>query len=53
MKVPVGGGTAIAIATNQLYLDGVAVDDTSVYWTTGVSRNLSIYNGSIVKLTPK
>lgn len=53
MKVPVGGGTPTAIATDQLYPDGIAVDGASVYWTTGVSRDLSTYNGSVMKLTPK
>ena len=53
MKVAIGGGTPIPLASNQLYPDGIAVDATSVYWTTGVSRDLTVYDGAVMKLTPK
>jgi hypothetical protein len=53
MKLPLGGGTPTTIASNQLYPDGIAVDGTSVYWTAGVSNDLSVYNGAVMKLTPK
>jgi hypothetical protein len=47
MRVPVSGGSAVAVA-RDLYApqgDAVAVDSTSVYWTT--------YDGKVQKLTPK
>ena len=34
MKVAIGGGTPIALATNQYDPTGIAVDSTIAYWTT-------------------
>jgi sugar lactone lactonase YvrE len=53
MKVGLAGGAPITLAADQLFPDGIAVDATSVYWTNGVSRDLSVFNGSVMKLTPK
>jgi sugar lactone lactonase YvrE len=37
MVVPKAGGAATAIATDQAYAEGIAVDEIHVYWTTGSS----------------
>jgi len=33
-KLPVAAGTPVALASNQLYAQGLAVDGSSVYWAT-------------------
>jgi sugar lactone lactonase YvrE len=53
MRVPIGGGQPTVLAANQLFPDGIAVDGASVYWTVGVSSDLSVYNGAILKVSPK
>jgi hypothetical protein len=46
MKVPIAGGTPVTLCPAALFPGGLAVDDTSVYWT-------DISNGTVQKATPK
>jgi hypothetical protein len=46
VKVPIGGGTPLTLATGQDTPYGVAVDAASVYWA-------NYGDGTIMKLTPK
>jgi hypothetical protein len=45
IKVPLGGGAPVTLATGQVNAFGIAVDATSVYWT-----NNSAQSGSIMKV---
>jgi len=35
MKQPLAGGAVVTLASGQLLLQSLAIDDTNVYWTTG------------------
>lgn len=35
MKVPLGGGVPITVASGQSSPSGIALDGTNVYWTAG------------------
>jgi hypothetical protein len=49
MKIPLDGGTPTTLASGLSGPNRIAVDATSVYWT---SQNLPT-NGSVMKVTPK
>jgi hypothetical protein len=48
MRVPLGGGTAVTLASAQDPSVGLAVDSSSLYWTDYAGGV-----GTIVRLTPK
>jgi hypothetical protein len=48
MAVPVGGGTPIAIASNQFMMGGLATDGASVYWTRA-GTNSTATDGAVMK----
>ena len=50
-KLKKGSGVATTIASHQVETRGLAVDDTSVYWTIATSDGG--YDGGVVKITPK
>ncbi len=45
MKVAVGGGTAVTLASGQIYPSGLAVDGLSVYWTTVDGKVMKVPKG--------
>jgi hypothetical protein len=47
MKVPLGGGTPMTLASGQSSAGSIVVDATSVYWVNNTA------NGTVMKLTPK
>ena len=49
MKVPLGGGKAVTLASGQGGPGAVAIDATSVYWVTGGLQG----EGAVMKLTPR
>ena len=46
MKAPLTGGAPTTLASGQGYPWAIAVDATSVYWTT-------VGDGTVMKVTPK
>jgi hypothetical protein len=44
--VPIGGGSPITVAAEQADFQQIAVDATSIYWTSSAG-------GSVMKATPK
>ena len=47
MKVPVEGGSPIALAASPYWIDAIALDETSVYWTT---LNFTTTSGAVMKV---
>ncbi len=54
-RCPVSGcnGTPTVLATGQAFADAIAVDATSVYWTTLGTPNFDKRDGAVMKLSPK
>ena len=54
-KCPVTGcaGAPTLLASGQLGPEQIAVDETSVYWTTAGTPNFDHRDGTVMKLTPK
>jgi hypothetical protein len=50
MKMPLGRGAPINLASGQNSPGKIAVDATSIYWTNGAGGTV---NGSVMKLSPK
>ena len=48
MRVAIGGGTAIVLASGQDYPLGIAVDDSSVYWTNVAGNGAN--QGKVLKV---
>jgi hypothetical protein len=52
MKVPLGGGAPVVVASGQANPMGIAVDAASVYWANNGTDNYNL-DGAIMKRTPK
>jgi hypothetical protein len=55
MKAPLGGGTAVTLATGVIGAFTLAVDQTSVYWVAegNCLSDAGTCPGTVMKVTPK
>lgn len=50
MSVPIGGGTPVTLASGGYRLAGIALDATTVYWTSADTHSVCGPDGAVMKV---